>query len=78
MMMMTLTQMMTKDGKMKDKLFLIRDIAYLLIAGAWVAAFFIWRQVALDFMPLLVVLLFVNVDNRIAGILNRLKNMDGK
>jgi hypothetical protein len=53
---------------------LIRDIVYLLLAGAWVIGFFVCRQIALDFMPLLLVILFVNVDNRIAQIIKRLEN----
>jgi len=61
---------------MKDRLFLIRDIVYLLIAGAWVIGFFSCRQMALDFMPLLIVLLFVNVDSRIGEIIKRLKNKE--
>jgi hypothetical protein len=62
---------------MKDKLFLIRDIIYLLIAGAWIIAFFVYRQTALDFMPLLIVVLFVNVDSRIGQIIKRLNNKEG-
>jgi len=62
---------------MKDKLFLIRDIIYLLIAGAWIVAFFAYRQTALDFMPLLIVVLFVNVDSRIGEIIKRLNKKDG-
>ncbi len=58
---------------MKDTLFLIRDIIYLALAGVWVVSFFIDRQFALDFMPLLIVLLFVNVDSRIGEIIKRLK-----
>jgi hypothetical protein len=64
------------NSNMKDKLFLIRDITYLLIAGAWIAAFFLYRQTALDFMPLLIVVLFVNVDSRIGQIINRLNNKE--
>ena len=63
---------------MKEKLFLIRDIVYLLIAGAWIGAFFMYRQTALDFMPLLIVVLFVNVDSRIGQIINRLNNKEVK
>jgi hypothetical protein len=59
---------------MKERLFLIRDIVYLLIAGAWIGAFFMYRQIALDFMPLLIVVLFVNIDSRISQIINRLNN----
>jgi hypothetical protein len=62
---------------MKDKLFLIRDIIYLLLAGAWVIGFFACRQIALEFMPLLLVILFVNVDSRIAQIIKRLENKKG-
>ena len=58
---------------MKDKLSLVRDILYLVAALAWVVTFFTWRQVALEFMPLLVVVLFVNIDSRIGEIIKRLK-----
>jgi hypothetical protein len=62
--------------KIKELLFLIRDIAYLALAVIWVLMFFFSRQTALELMPLLVVILFVNVDSRISEIITRLKGVN--
>jgi hypothetical protein len=61
--------------KIKDLLFLARDIIYLALAGGWVLMFFLSRQAALELMPLLVVILFVNIDSRISQIVDRFKGV---
>lgn len=54
---------------------LIRDIVYLCFIGLWLAMFFLARSVANDLMPLLIVILFMNVDSRIGEIIKRLKEI---
>lgn len=54
---------------------LIRDIVYLLLIGVWMVAFFFNRQVANDLLPLLLVILFMNIDSRVGEIVNKLKDL---
>lgn len=54
---------------------LIRDIVYLCLIGIWMIMFFLARAMANDLLPLLIVILFMNVDSRISEIVKRLKEM---
>jgi hypothetical protein len=54
---------------------LIRDIVYLLLIGVWMLAFFFNRQMANDTLPLLLVVLFMNLDSRIGEIVKKLKEL---
>jgi hypothetical protein len=54
---------------------LIRDIVYLLLIGVWMLAFFFNRQMANETLPLLLVVLFMNLDSRIGEIVKKMKEL---
>lgn len=58
------------------KFFLLaRDIVYLLLIGVWMLGFFFNRQMANESLPLLLVVLFMNLDSRIGEIVKRMKEL---
>jgi hypothetical protein len=56
-------------------LLLLKNIFDLFLVGIWIIMFVFARTMAMDLMPLLIVLLFVNIDSKVGTIIKQLKEM---
>jgi hypothetical protein len=56
-------------------LLLLKNIIDLALVGIWILLFIFSRAMAMDLMPLLIVLLFVNIDSKVGAIIKQLKEM---
>lgn len=54
---------------------LLKNIIYLILGLGWVVMFIFARSTAMDLMPLLIVLLFMNIDSKVGEIIKQLKEM---
>lgn len=56
-------------------LLLLKNIIDLALVGIWILLFIFSRAMAMDLMPLLIVVLFVNIDSKVGEIIKQLKEM---
>lgn len=56
-------------------LLLIKNIIDILLVIVWVILFIFARSIAIDLMPLLIVIMFVNLDSKVSEIIKQLKEM---
>jgi hypothetical protein len=56
-------------------LLLLKNIIELVLVGIWILLFIFSGAMAMDLMPLLIVLLFVNIDSKVGAIIKQLKEM---
>ena len=54
---------------------LIKNVVYLGIIITWLSMFIFNRALASDFLPLVIVLSFVNIDTRIGEIIKQVKEL---
>ena len=59
-------------------LLLLKNIIDLALVGIWILLFIFSRAMAMDLMPLLIVVLFVNIDSKVGEIIKQLKEINGK
>lgn len=58
-----------------ELLSLLKNILDLVLGITWVILFIFARSIAMELMPLLIVLLFVNIDSKVGTIIKQLKEM---